>query len=388
MYFTGACFDPALIHSLLPSFRRRSLNRRGAAWSLARRCLQGRLRCNRHTDYLFLCAKKQQLFSQTHTNTISHEQRQRQSKTVNSRPNPNRSLSKMARLNGLFVLLVGLTITVTVSARYQLVQDYSGTNFYRNFDFFTGPDPTQGHVQYKNIVDANATGIAGFINGGNATNAVFMAVDTSEVAPQGRGSVRVTSKQSFDRFLLVADIVHMPEGCGTWPAFWTVGRNVRFPPTFYTSTQLIRSTVAIRRRDRHHRRRQRPNRQLHDPPHLRLSPTPRPNPRPGSKHLLQCKQQILRRPHRNLQLRNRRSQPIRKPRLRNPRPLSINLRHGLQRRRRRRLRSRTHILEYPHVVLATRPFPRRHRQRLACTQCRPLQLGCATSYLSGGLQHG
>lgn len=123
--------------------------------------------------------------------------------------------------------LLLFSLATSVTAVYQLVQDYSGLNFYRGFDFFNQPDPTNGHVVFKSMVDANATGIVGFIDGGNATNAIYMAVDSTQVAPQGRASVRVTSKQSYDHFLLIADIVHMPGGiCGTWPAFWTVGRNV------------------------------------------------------------------------------------------------------------------------------------------------------------------
>lgn len=126
----------------------------------------------------------------------------------------------------LFTVLLA-SVVLPASARYNLVQDYSGDNFFNEFDFFTEPDPTQGHVVYKSMVDANATGLAGFIDGGNATNAIYMGVDTKQVAPEGRGSVRVTSKQSYQHFLMIADIVHMPGGiCGTWPAFWTVGQNV------------------------------------------------------------------------------------------------------------------------------------------------------------------
>jgi hypothetical protein len=173
-----------------------------------------------------------------------------------------------------FILLLA-SLASMVGARYQLVQDYSGLNFYRGFDFFTEPDPTNGHVQFKNMQEANASGIAGFLDGGNATNAIYMAVDSSEIAPQGRASVRVTSKQSFDKFLLIADIVHMPGGiCGTWPAFWTVGRNVSSDHPFLGTCNVLTLTiVALRRRDRHHRRRQRSTRQLHDPAHFRLHPT-------------------------------------------------------------------------------------------------------------------
>lgn len=131
----------------------------------------------------------------------------------------------MQCINPFTMLLASMVITA--SARYNLVQDYSGVNFFNEFDFFTGPDPTQGHVVFKDLVDANATGLAGFIDGGNATNAIYMGVDTKQVAPEGRGSVRVTSKQSYQHFLMIADIVHMPGGiCGTWPAFWTVGQDV------------------------------------------------------------------------------------------------------------------------------------------------------------------
>jgi hypothetical protein len=131
----------------------------------------------------------------------------------------------MSRFTTTIVLLVGM-ITPSL-AKYQLVQDLSGDNFFREFNFFTGPDPTQGHVQYQSMINANASGLAGYIDGPNMTNAVFMGVDTKQAAPNGRGSVRVESKQFFTRFLLIADIAHMPGGaCGTWPAFWTVGKDV------------------------------------------------------------------------------------------------------------------------------------------------------------------
>ncbi|RMZ90832.1 hypothetical protein DV736_g1915, partial [Chaetothyriales sp. CBS 134916] len=124
----------------------------------------------------------------------------------------------------LLQLLLVSTWTQATSASYSLLQDYSGNAFFEGFDFFTGPDPTAGYVQFQNITSANQTGLAGFIDIGNASQAVFMGVDSTEVAPEGRGAVRVSSRQSFQHALVIADIAHMPGGiCGTWPAFWMVG---------------------------------------------------------------------------------------------------------------------------------------------------------------------
>ncbi|RMZ83979.1 hypothetical protein DV737_g1281, partial [Chaetothyriales sp. CBS 132003] len=124
----------------------------------------------------------------------------------------------------LFQLLLAGALTHTTSASYSLLQDYSGNAFFEGFDFFTDADPTAGHVQFQNITSANETGLAGFIDIGNASQAVFMGVDSTGVTPEGRGAVRVSSRQSFQHALVIADIAHMPGGiCGTWPAFWMVG---------------------------------------------------------------------------------------------------------------------------------------------------------------------
>jgi hypothetical protein len=79
-------------------------------------------------------------------------------------------------------------------------------------DFFSDPDPTEGHVQYQTLESANSTGLAGFMQSEIATRAIFMSVDATTVAPDGRGSVRVSSKQSFNHALVIADILHMPGG--------------------------------------------------------------------------------------------------------------------------------------------------------------------------------
>lgn len=121
-------------------------------------------------------------------------------------------------------LLLASTLISTTFATYILSQDYTGSNFYAGFDFQTFADPTQGYVQFLSMIDANETQIAGLLDGGNSTMAVFLGVDSQNVAPVGRNSHRVQSNQGFQHGLFIADIAHMPGGiCGVWPAFWMVG---------------------------------------------------------------------------------------------------------------------------------------------------------------------
>lgn len=119
-------------------------------------------------------------------------------------------------------------LSQTAQSAYILADDYSGEAFFQSFDFFTDKDPTNGHVKYEALEKANATGLAGFMDGGNATKAVYMGVDSTSEAPDGRGSVRVSSAKSYQHALVVADIVHMPSVCGMFgnPQFLATVSNI------------------------------------------------------------------------------------------------------------------------------------------------------------------
>lgn len=59
---------------------------------------------------------------------------------------------------------------------------------------------------------------------------VYIGVDTTNAYPNaGRPSVRLESKKTFQRGLIILDAAHMPAGCGTWPAFWTLGSTADWP---------------------------------------------------------------------------------------------------------------------------------------------------------------
>jgi hypothetical protein len=78
-------------------------------------------------------------------------------------------------------------------------------------------DPTGGFVNYLSYPDATKAGLVKVTN-----NQVYLGVDFStklSTSAQGRGSVRLEAKESFDTGLLIADIAHMPGSqCGIWPA--------------------------------------------------------------------------------------------------------------------------------------------------------------------------
>lgn len=107
-------------------------------------------------------------------------------------------------------------------AGYTLVDDYTPSNFFSKFDFFTDSDPTNGFVDYVSESTASSGGLIS-----TSASSVYMGVDHTNVVTSGRSSVRLTSTASYNAgSLIILDLEHMPGGiCGTWPAFWMVGPN-------------------------------------------------------------------------------------------------------------------------------------------------------------------
>jgi hypothetical protein len=113
-----------------------------------------------------------------------------------------------------------------------------GQNFFDGWDFFTGSDPTHGIVQF--VDQANGVRISlplhcfmkvilfewqtssGLVQVNNEGNAV-MRVETTPQVSGNRQSVRITTQSSMEGGLVLMDSVHMPTGCGVWPAWWSDG---------------------------------------------------------------------------------------------------------------------------------------------------------------------
>ncbi|KAF2278504.1 uncharacterized protein EI97DRAFT_431731 [Westerdykella ornata] len=121
-------------------------------------------------------------------------------------------------------------LTSAANSTYTLKTDLSHKNFFPNFALYSSADPSKGFVSYQNLSSAIHSQLIGYLE---PSSSVFLGVDsTSKPATTGRASVRAESTVNFnpppgknDAGLLVADIKHMPASeCGTWPAFWLLGR--------------------------------------------------------------------------------------------------------------------------------------------------------------------
>lgn len=125
----------------------------------------------------------------------------------------------MTRLTLLSLVPSTLSMVQQGITQYTLVDDYSYQNFFQNFNFFTGSDPTNGFVQYQSLNSAMINEYIGYLD-----ESVYIGVDYKNKAPSGRPSVRLESKKTYNQGLLVANITHMPDStCGNWPALWMFG---------------------------------------------------------------------------------------------------------------------------------------------------------------------
>ncbi|EED82883.1 predicted protein, partial [Postia placenta Mad-698-R] len=112
--------------------------------------------------------------------------------------------------------------SAVASSPWKLKQSYEGNSFFAGWSFFTDTDPTGGTVDYIDGSAAESANLTGINSAGNA----YLKVDTTPVITSGyRRSVRITTDFTYTGALVVLDAVHMPTGCGTWPAFWSNGPN-------------------------------------------------------------------------------------------------------------------------------------------------------------------
>ncbi|GAA5946119.1 hypothetical protein JCM10213_006828 [Rhodosporidiobolus nylandii] len=104
---------------------------------------------------------------------------------------------------------------------YKLLTSYEGDTFFDGWDFFTADDPTHGQVDYVSLDDAKSAGLIS-----TSGTSAMMKVDNTTTLSAGdkRKSIRIASTSAVTiGSLIICDIIRMPWGCATWPAWWTVG---------------------------------------------------------------------------------------------------------------------------------------------------------------------
>jgi len=121
----------------------------------------------------------------------------------------------------LLSLIALLCLSKVTLAAYVLQEAHQGDKFFDGWTFETAGDPTHGYVNYVDEAQARRDGLI-------STNASWVHIGADykkQGSGRGRDSVRVHSKSTFNHGLFIIDLSHMPTGCGTWPAWWTVGPN-------------------------------------------------------------------------------------------------------------------------------------------------------------------
>ncbi|EJD00854.1 nucleophile-disabled Lam16a mutant holds Laminariheptaose in A cyclical conformation [Fomitiporia mediterranea MF3/22] len=118
----------------------------------------------------------------------------------------------------LAVSLLSLTPCLVSGAFYSISDYFVGKGFLFGFEFEAIEDPTHGRVTY---VDRH-TALAENLTFARGDTFIMRADDKEVLSPTGPGrkSVRIRSRKTFTTHVVVFDIRHMPEGCGTWPAAW------------------------------------------------------------------------------------------------------------------------------------------------------------------------
>ncbi|KAI9455818.1 glycoside hydrolase family 16 protein [Boletus coccyginus] len=106
------------------------------------------------------------------------------------------------------------------SATYSKSSCLTGQNFIDAFTWETKPDPNWGRVNYVDLTTAQSKGL------------VTLRADSTTILNStgpGRDSFDLMSRNQYTTHVAMHvlspvffDIVHMPEGCGTWPAVCTL----------------------------------------------------------------------------------------------------------------------------------------------------------------------
>ncbi len=114
-------------------------------------------------------------------------------------------------------LLVYICIMKSVSSSYHINYTYVGYTFFDDFNFTAH----RQHNAFSDFQNKSSAISMGLINT-TATTAYIGTDYTNMVGSEGRASIEMSSNHIWDEGLFILNASHMPQGCGTWPAFWFV----------------------------------------------------------------------------------------------------------------------------------------------------------------------
>ncbi|KAF8799405.1 hypothetical protein BYT27DRAFT_7003199, partial [Phlegmacium glaucopus] len=106
--------------------------------------------------------------------------------------------------------------------KYNIVKEYSGTNFFNDWVFYDHYDNlTNGDAIFVSASQAASSKLA-FVD--PTTNHAIIKVDNTStvVFNYKRDTVRIQTSDLFSvGSVWTADILHVPYGCSVWPAWWS-----------------------------------------------------------------------------------------------------------------------------------------------------------------------
>jgi hypothetical protein len=158
----------------------------------------------------------------------------------------------------LLVLLSPIMTLANNQPEHCLADTIIGHDFFQKFRWETVDDPTHGRVNYVDQPTARERNysygeliifcsFSMVLSPLPANDGKFiMSPNSKDIVPpdaRGRDSVRITSLKTYDEFIVTIDLQHMPEGCSTWPAFWTYSRAGPWPNG--GEVDIVEGTLAI-----------------------------------------------------------------------------------------------------------------------------------------------
>ena len=151
------------------------------------------------------------------------------------------------KFHAILLLTVLHCLFPIASAGYNLKDNYVGNDFFNGWKWETFDDPTHGRVNYVDMQTAQSKNLSYgeypyihnllcplfsssrfvlliFVYEASGDMFVMRADSTNKVdaSSRGRDSIRITSNNAYSDSAVVLELSHMPTGCATWPAFWTV----------------------------------------------------------------------------------------------------------------------------------------------------------------------